>query len=111
MVVYRGALFAGERSEERFSSFLSSSLVPIASKVYQSSLLLSERREERDREGEAEGKSRREFVTVACEFWRRHLKLIASRWQDIWSFIYIERLHRLKFLEGEPSRKDEFASA
>lgn len=47
-----------------------------------------------------------EFVTVACEFWRRHLKLIAPRWQDIWSFIYIERLHgRLKFLEGEPSGK------
>lgn len=34
-----------------------------------------------------------EFVTVACEFWGRHSKLIAPRWQDIWSFIYIERLH------------------
>lgn len=29
--------------------------------------------------------------------------MIASRWQDIWSFIYAERLHRPKFLEGEPS--------
>ena len=47
---------------------------------------------------EREKESRREFVTVACEFWRRHLKLIARRWQDIWSFMYIERLHRLEFL-------------
>jgi len=52
------------------------------------------------------------FVTVACEFPGRYSKLIASRWQDIWSFIYAGRLHRPKFLGGEPrgttSRSREF---
>jgi len=44
------------------------------------------------------------FVTVACEFSGRYSKLIASRRQDIWSFIYAERLHGPKFLGEETSR-------
>lgn len=84
MTVHRS--FVRWKSGREEISFLSSPwLYRFFSSEDSASLALSGRGK-RDK-GERRGRGG-EFVTVACEFRGRHSKLIAPRWQDIWSFIY-----------------------